>query len=66
MATKKIPITEKWKAELAKRGIKQTWLAGKVGISRFYLSNILAGPDRMKLSDELKDKINDALGTKYK
>lgn len=64
MATKKLTITEKWKKDLAKTGVKQSWLATQVGISRFYLSNILSG--RMKLPDELKEKINTTLGTKYK
>lgn len=69
MATKKkAEIIEKtpqeqWKDVLQDRGVKQTWLAEKTGISPEHISNILAG--RVLLTEENKIKINEALGTDF-
>lgn len=69
MATKKkADVIEKtppelWKEVLTERGVKQTWLADKTGISPEHISNILAG--RVLLTDENKVKINEALGTEF-
>lgn len=54
---------EQWKEVLQDRGVKQTWLAEKTGISPEHISNILAG--RVLLTDENKVKINEALGTEF-
>lgn len=57
-------IQEQWKEVLEERGIKQTWIAEKTGISPEHISNILAG--RVLLTDENKVKINTVLGTNFK
>lgn len=54
---------ENWKEVLEERGVKQTWLAEKTGISPEHISNILIG--RVFLTDENKVKINAALGTNF-
>lgn len=60
---KKKSIAQKWKGVIDERGLKQTWVANRAGISPEHLSNILA--DRVLLTDDTKDKINEALGTNF-
>lgn len=57
-------IPELFKKVLEERGVKQTWLANQTGISKEHISNILA--DRVLLTEENKEKINNALGTDFK
>lgn len=57
------PITKQWRKIIEDRGLKQTWVADKAGISPEHLSNILA--DRALLTEDTKDKINKALGTEF-
>lgn len=57
-------IPQRWREVLESRGVKQTWLAEKTGISPEHISNILA--DRVLLTEENKDKINEILGTDFK
>lgn len=61
---KKKTVPQLWKEVLKERGVKQTWLADKTGISSEHISNILA--DRVLLTEENKDKINLALGVDFK
>ena len=49
---------------LESKGTKQVWLADKSGISQEHISNILA--DRVLLTDEVLQKINDVLETNFK
>jgi len=56
-------IQEKWCEVIKSRGIKQTWVADKAGISDTHLSNILA--ERVLLTQENVDKINAALETDF-
>lgn len=49
---------------LEERGTKQVWLADKTGISQEHISNVLA--NRVLLTDEVLNKINDVLGTDFK
>jgi plasmid maintenance system antidote protein VapI len=49
---------------LESKGTKQVWLAEKTGISQEHISNILA--DRVLLTDEVLNKINEVLGTDFK
>lgn len=48
---------------LKERGIKQTWLSGKLDISDGHLSNILA--ERMVLTSNVLQRINEILGTDF-
>lgn len=64
LKSKKKTIQEKWRENMAVRGIKQSWVAGKAGFSQEHLSNILAG--RVLLTEENKEKINEVLGTDFK
>lgn len=57
------PFTKQWRKIIEERGLKQTWVADRAGISPEHLSNILA--DRVLLTDDTKDKINEALGTNF-
>ena len=64
MAVKeKKSIPELWKEVLKERGVKQTWLSDKTGISPEHISNILA--DRVLLTEENKKKINEVLETDF-
>lgn len=56
-------IPELWKEVLEERGVKQTWVAERTGISPEHISNILA--DRVLLTEENREKINDVLGTDF-
>jgi plasmid maintenance system antidote protein VapI len=49
---------------LEERGTKQVWLAEKAGISQEHISNVLA--DRVLLTDDVLNKINEVLGTDFK
>ena len=60
---KKKSITKQWRKVIEERGLKQTWVADRAGMSPEHLSNILA--DRVLLTDENKDKINSALETDF-
>lgn len=67
MTTKTIEkksVPELWKEVLQERGVKQSWLADKTGISPEHISNILA--DRVLLTEENREKINDILGVYFK
>jgi plasmid maintenance system antidote protein VapI len=62
---------EKTNATMAKitdhmkeRGLKYTWLCGKIGISNSHFTNIKKGSKR--LTPEINDRINKALGTSFK
>ncbi len=57
-------IQEKWIEIINDRGLKQTWVAEKAGMSPPHLSNILA--ERVLLTEENVVKINEALGTNFK
>lgn len=57
-------IPEKIKSHLDQNGTKQIWLAEKAGISPAHISNVLA--DRVLLTEEVLQKINDVLGTDFK
>lgn len=57
-------VPQLWKEVLEERGVKQTWLADKTGISPEHISNILA--DRVLLTEENKEKINSVLGVDFK
>lgn len=59
---KSVPV--QIKEFLESRGTKQVWLADQTRISQEHISNILA--DRVLLTDEVLDKINTVLGTKFK
>ena len=48
---------------LESRGTKQIWLADQTGISPEHISNILA--DRVLLTQENLDKINEVLETEF-
>lgn len=61
---KKKSVAQKWKDVLENRGVKQIWLADRTGISQEHISNILA--ERVLLTDENRDKINEILGTNFK
>lgn len=52
-----------WANVIKERGLKQTWVADKAGISTPHLSNILAG--RVLITNEVKERINSALGTSF-
>ncbi len=54
---------EQWKEVLEERGVKQTWLADRSGISPEHISNILA--ERVLLTPENRAKINEVLGTEF-
>ena len=56
-------IPEQIRNHLEERGTKQVWLADKAGISQEHISNLLAG--RVLLTDEVLQKINQALGTNF-
>ncbi len=56
-------IPKLWKKVLEERGVKQTWVADKTGISPEHISNILA--DRVLLTEENREKINEVLGTDF-
>lgn len=56
-------IPQLWRDVLDERGVKQTWLADKAGISPEHISNILA--DRVLLTEENRQKINTVLGTDF-
>jgi plasmid maintenance system antidote protein VapI len=49
---------------LNEKGIKQIWLAKKVGISTSHLCNIFA--ERYVLTEDVLQRINAVLGTYYK
>lgn len=57
-------IQEKWVDTINQRGLKQTWVAEKAGISPPHLSNILS--ERVLLTEENVVKINEALGTDFR
>ena len=57
-------VPQLWKEVLEERGVKQTWLADKTGISPEHISNILA--DRVLLTEENREKINSVLGVDFK
>lgn len=57
-------VPQLWKEVLEERGVKQTWLADKTGISPEHISNILA--DRVLLTEENREKINLVLGVDFK
>ena len=52
-----------WKEVLEARGVKQSWLADKAGISPEHISNILA--ERVLLTEENRAKINEVLETNF-
>lgn len=54
---------QKWKEVLEERGVKQIWLAKKIGISQEHMSNIFA--ERVLLTDDNRKKINKILGTDF-
>jgi plasmid maintenance system antidote protein VapI len=57
-------VPEKIKRYLEDNGTKQIWLAEKSGISQAHISNVLA--NRVLLTDDVLDKINNVLGTDFK
>ncbi len=57
------PAAIKIKEYLESKGTKQIWLSEQTGISPEHISNILA--DRVLLTNENLQKINDALGTHF-
>lgn len=59
---KQKPRHEQFKDAIAIRGIKQSFIAEKLGLSNSHLSNMLDG--RYKIKDEYADAINDFLNTK--
>lgn len=62
--TKKKPSVQKQILKyLDDRGIKQMWLVKKSGISQPHISNILS--ERVLLTQENLDKINNVLGTDF-
>lgn len=63
VAKKEKPIYEKWAEVIQERGLKQTWVAEKAGISPPHLSNILAG--REFITPKTGASINAALGTDF-
>lgn len=54
---------ELFREHLEMRGTKQKWLADQTGVSQEHISNILCS--RVLLTDEVRQKINEALGTEY-
>lgn len=60
---KDISIQKKWLQIIEDRGLKQTWVAERSGISSPHLSNILS--ERVLLTKETAEKINAALGTDF-
>jgi plasmid maintenance system antidote protein VapI len=54
---------ELFREHLESKGTKQKWLADQTGISQEHISNILCS--RVLLTDEVRGKINEALGTKF-
>ncbi len=60
---KKLTAQKKIQAYLKERGIKQSWLAEKTGISNPHISNIIA--ERVLFTQENLDKINSVLGTDF-
>lgn len=56
-------IPQLWREILEERGVKQTWLADKTGISPEHISNILA--DRVLLTEDNRNKINTVLHTNF-
>jgi plasmid maintenance system antidote protein VapI len=68
LATNKITRCKKttqsqWRKLMDERGLKQTWVATKAGISPAHLCNILA--ERSLLTDDIRARINKVLGTDY-
>lgn len=57
------PIYLKWDELIQSKGLKQTWVSERVGISPPHLSNILAG--RAFITPETKAKINEVLGVEF-
>ncbi len=51
------------KNHLEKRGIKQSWLCEKTGISKSHMSNLLS--ERVLFTQENLDKINSILETNF-
>lgn len=60
---KKASAQRKIAETIRDRGLKQSWVAAKAGISTPHLSNILA--ERVLLTQENLDKINQVLETDY-
>lgn len=63
LATEERDPREMFREHLESRGTKQKWLADQTGISQEHISNLLCS--RVLLTDEVRGKINDALGTDY-
>jgi len=60
-------VTSKFKCiddHVISKGLKYTWLCDQIGVSTGHLSNIKVG--NKSLTPEILDKINKALGTKFK
>ena len=57
-------VPEKIKKYLEDKGTKQIWLAEKSGISQAHISNVLA--NRVLLTSDVLDKINNVLDTDFK
>ena len=55
-------------AHLEANGQKFSWLADKIGVTAGHLHSVLKGVENTKreLTDENLEKINEALGTKFK
>lgn len=56
-------IPQQIREYLESKGTKQKWLADQTGISEEHISNILA--DRVLLTDDNLQKINEILGTDF-
>lgn len=52
-----------FKEYLEERGVKQKWLCGQTGLSDSHISNLFSL--RAFLTDDCRNKINAALGTKF-
>jgi plasmid maintenance system antidote protein VapI len=57
-------VPAKIKKHLGDNGTKQSWLSEKTGISQAHISNVLA--NRVLLTDDVLNKINEVLGTDFK
>ena len=49
------------KKEMDKRGLRQDWVAAKVGIDKSYLCRILNGGRKLSKNKELRKRIYDAI-----
>lgn len=61
--SRKKTVNQLFKETIRERGIKQVFVAEKMGIGEAHLSNILQG--RHNMLPEHIDALNEILGTKY-